>query len=185
MTLEEALGLRRAVRDYSNEPLTLEELGQLLWAGQGITSDDGRRTAPSAGALYPLEMYVVTGNVEGMSPGVYRYASRGHTLTMMREGDFRQPLFEEAISQTQIVHAAVNIVIAAVYDRTSLKYGERGRRYVHMEVGHAGQNICLQAQTLNLGVCPIGAFEDEGVKRVLDLPEKQDPLYILSVGKAR
>ncbi|MFQ6092777.1 MAG: SagB/ThcOx family dehydrogenase [bacterium] len=183
MTLEEALQLRRSVRSYTDEPITLEELSQLLWAAQGITSDEGFRTAPSAGALYPLQTYAVVGNVEGLKTGIYKYSSLRHELIKVREGDFRPALSEEALSQSQIGEAAVDIVIAAVYERTTEKYGERGRRYVHIEVGHAGQNICLQAECLNLGVCPIGGFEDDGIKRVLGLPEDEDPLYILSVGR--
>ena len=182
-SLEEVLHLRRSVRSYSDDAVTLEELSQLLWAAQGVTSDEGFRTAPSAGALFPLEIYALAGNVEGLDSGIYKYSASDHTLKRIRRGDFRQSLFDEALQQTQIQEAAVNIVITAHYEKTTEKYGERGVRYVHMEVGHAGQNICLQARSLNLGVCPVGAFEDEGVKKILGLSAQEEPLYILSIGR--
>jgi SagB-type dehydrogenase family enzyme len=183
LSLEETLSLRRSVRSYSDMPLTLHELSQLLWAAQGITSDEGFRTAPSAGALYPLEIYALVGNVEGFGSGLFKYLPSDHTLRLIRPGDRRQDLFDEALRQSQIKEAAVNLVITAIFERTTEKYGERGMRYVHMEVGHVGQNICLQAQSLNLGVCPIGAFEDEGVRKVLGLSTEEEPLYILSIGR--
>ena len=183
MTLEETLQLRRSVRSYTTEPITLPHLSQLLWAAQGITSEEGFRTAPSAGALYPLETYVVAGNVKGLPPGIYKFIPSGHELMNIREGDFRKALSEESFDQQHIEEAAVDIVIAAVYERTTEKYGQRGRRYVHMEAGHVGQNICLQAQSLDLGVCANGAFDDDEVKKVLGLPEDEDPLYIISVGR--
>lgn len=183
LSLEETLSLRRSVRSYSEEPLTLPELSQLLWAAQGITSDEGYRTAPSAGALYPLEIYALVGHVEGLASGLFKYLPSDHALQLIKSGDIRGDLFDEALQQSQINEAAVNIVITALFERTTKKYGERGVRYVSMEVGHVGQNICLQAQSLNLGACPIGAFEDEGVKKVLGLSTEEEPLYILSIGK--
>ena len=182
-SLEETLHLRRSVRGYSEEPIRLQELSQLLWAAQGITSDEGFRTAPSAGALYPLEIYAMAGNVDVLGAGIYKYSPPDHVLTQLRAGDFRPALSEEALQQSQIEEAAVNIVIAAVYGRTTAKYGERGVRYVHMEADHVGQNLCLQAQSLNLGVCPVGAFEDEGVKDIRGLPSEEEPLYILTIGR--
>ena len=169
-----------------NQPITninISAISQLLWAAQGITSQEGFRTAPSAGALFPLELYAAVSNVEGLDSGLFKYSSSEHTLKTIRQGDFRQDIFEEALQQNHLKEAAVNIIITAIYERTTDTYGERGRRYVHMEVGHAGQNICLQAQSLNLGVCPIGAFEDDGLKHVLGLLEEEDPLYILSIGR--
>lgn len=185
MTLEETLHLRRSVRSYTAAPITLQQLSQLLWAAQGITSDEGFRTAPSAGALFPLMLYVVVGSVEGLQPGIYTYAPSGHTLTIHREGDIRHSLSLSALDQSHIEEAAVDIVIAAEYERTTDKYGQRGRRYVHMEAGHVGQNLCLQAQSLDVGVCPVGAFDDEEVKALLELPDGEEPLYIFSVGQVR
>ena len=163
--------------------MTLAELAQLLWAAQGITSHWGGRTAPSAGALYPLETYVAVGNVEGLSNGVYKYKPERHELSKLRDGDVRLELGDAALQQVYVSKAAIHIVIAAVYDRTTIKYGDRGIRYVHMEAGHAAQNICLQATALNLGVVPVGAFYDDQLKSILTMPDNEAPLYIIPVGK--
>jgi len=182
ISLEEAMLKRRSVREYATEAITLEQLSQLLWSCQGVTSDDGRRTAPSAGALYPLEVYAVVGRVEQLEPGVYKYLPKRHALQRILLGDKRRELYRESLEQEQVRDAAVDIVIAAVYERTTRKYRERGYRYVYIEVGHAGQNLCLQAESFNLGVCTVGAFNDVGVKRILELANDEEPLYILTVG---
>ncbi len=183
ISIEEAMIHRRSVRRYSKEPITLNDLSQLLWAAQGITSEEGFRTAPSAGALYPLELYVVAGNVDGLSGGVYRYRAEGHTLQRIRDGDLRGNLSECALHQTQITGAAVDIVFAAVFKRTTAKYGERGVRYVYIEAGHAAQNVYLQAGALGLGVCAVGAFYEQEVSELLALSGDETPIYILTVGK--
>ena len=183
VSLEESLLKRRSIRDYSSEPLTLPEVSQLLWAAQGITSPEGFRTAPSAGALYPLEVYVVAGKVENLSPGIYRYKPDKHELIQVRDGDRRSDLTDAALKQSAVMDGAMAIVITAVYERTTAKYGDRGIRYVHIEVGHAAQNLCLQATALGLGAVTIGAFQDEQVAKVLDLPDKEQPLYIIPVGR--
>lgn len=182
-SVEKALLGRRSIRDYSQEALTLEQVGQLFWAAQGITDPSGKRTAPSAGALYPLEVYAVIGNVTGVSPGVYRYRPESHTMVRVRDGDQREALCQVALNQEYVSRGAIDIVIAAIYARTTGKYGERGIKYVHMEAGHAAQNIYLQAVGLKLGTVTIGAFDDDGVKRVLGLPDNEEPLYIMPVGK--
>ncbi|MDI6803516.1 MAG: SagB/ThcOx family dehydrogenase [Bacteroidota bacterium] len=182
VSLEETLNKRRTIRSFSNKPISVAELSQLLWAGQGITSPKGFRTAPSAGALYPLEIFVVAGNVGGLESGIYRYKPQNHSLTKIISGDKRKDLADAALGQDQIETAAANIIIAAVVKRTSSKYGARAERYVNMEVGHAAQNILLQVQSLGLGACPIGAFYDEKVKKFLQLNE-EEPLYILTIGK--
>jgi SagB-type dehydrogenase family enzyme len=183
VSLEESLLKRRSIRSYTDEPLTLQELSQLLWAAQGITEAGGFRTAPSAGALYPLELYVVVGDVQDLTPGVYRYQPDGHQLTKIIDGDRRGELASAALGQGCVKEGAAAFVFAAVYERTTGKYGERGIRYVHMEVGHAAQNLCLQATALGLGAVTVGAFSDEQVTRVLNLPEKEQPLYIIPVGR--
>jgi len=182
-SVEEALRERRSVRDYRREALTLKQVGQLLWSAQGVTAGDGRRTAPSAGALYPLEVYAVIGNVDGIAPGVYRYRPDSHTLVRVLDGDRRKDLSRAALNQTWVNDGAIDIVIAAVYERTTGKYGERGIRYVHMEAGHAAQNIYFQAVSLELGTVTIGAFDDDAVKRILGLPDNEEPLYIMPVGR--
>jgi SagB-type dehydrogenase family enzyme len=184
ISLEEVLNKRRSVREYKNDALLLNEISQLLWSVQGITEKNwGLRTAPSAGALYPLEVYVVVGNVRNLEAGVYKYIPETHSLTKVIDGDQRKALYNSALQQESIIKAAADFVIAAVYERTSRKYGNRAERYVHFEVGHAAQNLLLQATALNLGAVPIGAFYDEKVKAVLKLPENEQPLYIIPVGR--
>jgi len=183
MSLEESLLQRRSIRDYSDHLLSLEEVSQLLWAAQGVTTDWGGRTAPSAGGLYPLEVYAAVGNVKGLPAGVYRYDPREHQLALLISGDIREQLAMAALDQEWVIDAAVDLVITVVYQRTTRKYGERGIRYVHMEAGHAAQNICLQATSLGLGAVSIGAFHDEGVRSSMRLPEGEEPLYIISVGR--
>jgi SagB-type dehydrogenase family enzyme len=179
LSLEEALAQRRSVREFADTPLTLAELGQLLWAAQGMTHPAGLRTAPSAGALYPLEVYVVT------REAMYHYEPQGHWMSVHIEGDVRPRLYAAALHQEPVLNAPAVIVMAAVYARTTAKYGEeRSPRYVHLEAGHAAQNVLLQAVALNLGAVPIGAFEDDKLKLGL-LPSDQQPLYLIPVGHPR
>ncbi len=177
ISLEEVLAKRRSVRSYSKKDLSLNQISQLLWACQGITAPSfGGRTAPSAGALYPLEVYLVT------SEGVFHYFPQTHSLKKIKKGDVRQELSLAALGQSPPAEAPVSFVIAAVYERTAQKYGNRAERYVKIEVGHACQNLLLQAVALNLGAVPIGAFFDEKVQEVLSLPSNHEPLYIVPVG---
>jgi SagB-type dehydrogenase family enzyme len=180
-SVEEALSKRRSVRDYEEDSLSIEEISQLLWSAQGITVKWGGRTAPSAGALYPLEIYVVVGKVKGLKPGLYHYDPEKHAVTKKADGDLRQKLTEASLYQDEITKAPATFVITAVYERTMKKYSQRGIQYVHMEVGAAAENIYLQAETLNLGTVFIGAFEDEKVKKALGI--KEEPLAIMPVGK--
>jgi len=180
MSLEEALAARRSVREFRREPITDRELSQLLWAAQGITSPAGLRIAPSAGALYPLEVWVATAS------GFYHYEPHKHRLTRHLERDLRPDIHRPALMQEAILQAPVVIVIAAVYERTAQKYGEqRTPRYVHMEAGHSAQNLLLEAVALGLGGVLIGAFNDREVERVLSLPADQKPLYLIPVGHPR
>jgi SagB-type dehydrogenase family enzyme len=185
-SLESALLGRRSVRSYRDAPLALAEIAQLLWAAQG-TTDPGRgyRTAPSAGALYPLEVYLVAGKVEDLPAGIYRYNPATHSLTLVREGDQRGALFKAALSQSAVRDAPAVLAIAAVYERTTGKYGERGIRYAHMEAGHAAQNALLQAVALGLGAVVIGAFDDDGVRQAAGMSTAEHPLYVVPVGKPR
>ncbi len=185
VSLEETLFKRRSIREYANLPLALGDISQLLWAAQGITAEWGGRTAPSAGGLYPVELYLVAGSVENLAPGVYKYKPQGHELVEIRDGDVREELAKAALDQTWVKEGAIDIVIAAVYERTTKKYGDRGVRYVDMEAGHAAQNIYLQATALNLGMVTVGAFYDEQVKSVLGMLENEVPLYVIPVGKKK
>lgn len=176
-SVEEAISRRRSVREYQDRDLDLEDLSQLLWAAQGITlPKKGFRSAPSAGALYPLEFYVVTGE------GIFHYAPFEHALELMHKGDVRVELAKAAVDQEWVREAPASIVIAGVFERTTQKYGLRGERYVYMEAGHVAQNIYLQAESLNLGTVVVGAFYDEEVQKLLKLPEDHRPLYIMPVG---
>jgi SagB-type dehydrogenase family enzyme len=180
MSLEEALARRRSVRKFAKRRLTEPELSQLLWAAQGTTHRGGYRTAPSAGALYPLELYVAT------EAGFYHFDSRKHELRLLADRDLRSDLSEAALGQDEVRQAPAVFLIAAVYERTSRKYGKaRGPRYVHLEAGHAAQNLLLQAVALNLGAVPIGAFEDAKIRKAISLPTQESPLYLIPVGAPR
>ena len=183
VSIEQSLIQRRSIRSYSDDTLTLTEVAQILWAAQGITDSRGYRTAPSAGALYPLEVYLVAGNVEGLETGIYRYEPEKNEIHQINTGDYRDELSEAALAQSSVAKGAVSIVFSAIYERTTVKYGERGVRYVHIEVGHAAQNLCLQAAAMDLGVVTIGAFDDNGVADILGLPDDEKALYIIPVGR--
>ena len=182
-SLEQLLAQRRSVRDYQTATLKLAEIGQLLWAAQGITHLQGLRTAPSAGALYPLELYVVTGRIEGLAQGVYHYDPGHHQLIKTSDGDRRDALTQAALSQGWMKPASTIIVFTADYERTTWKYGKRGKRYVHIEVGHAAQNLFLQSESLGLATVVVGAFNDDEVARVLRLPADIQPLLLMPVGR--
>lgn len=180
VTVEVALSRRRSVRSYAHKPLGLFEVGQILWAAQGKTGKTYGRTAPSAGATYPMELFLFVGNVEGLSPGIYRYLNAEHALESIDAGDRRQELAGAALGQTCIKNAPAVLVLCAEYKRTTGRYGERGERYVYMEAGHIGQNVHLQCEALGMGTVMIGAFIDSAVQRVLGT--KFAPLYIMPVG---
>lgn len=184
-TVEATLESRRSVRDFGPERLSLNTLGQLLWAAQGVTAGDGRRTAPSAGALYPLELFVAAWRVDGLPSGIYRYVPTEHAVRLHLSGDRHRGLSDAALEQSAVRDAAAVLVIAAVYARTSAQYGRRAERYVHMEAGHAAQNVYLQATALELGTVIIGAFEDACVTEALELPANIVPLALLPVGVRR
>ena len=180
ISLEAAFQRRRTVREFSEEPLAMEVISQLLWSAQGLTHDGYRRTAPSAGATYPLELYLVNGD------GIFQHVASDHTLLLTIEGDRRRDLHDASLEQEFILEAPVTLVFTAVFARTEQRYGSaRSPRYIHMEVGHAAQNVLLQAAALNLGAVPIGAFEDERVSQVMNLPADHVPLYMISIGHPR
>jgi SagB-type dehydrogenase family enzyme len=183
ISIEEVLLERQSVREYTDEPLNLAEIAQLLWSAQGITRPGGYRTAPSAGALYPLEVYLVAGMVNDIPPGVYRYLPDEHALVKTIAGDVRSELSQAAVDQQAVEDAPAAIVITAIYERTTVKYRDRGYQYVHIEVGSAAQNVYLQVVSMNLGTVFIGAFYDEDVKEILGLGEGEQPLGIMPVGR--
>ncbi len=175
-SLEEVLRKRESWRRFSQEPLTNEEVARVMWAAQGVTRTWGGRTAPSAGALFPLEVYVV---LEG---GVHHYLPRNHQLLRLSGEDVREALCSAALSQAFIRDAPATVVIAVVFERVTVKYGSRGERYAMIEAGHAAQNILLQATSMGLDSVPVGAFHDERVRQVLDLPDDHRPVYLVTVG---
>ncbi len=184
-SIEQALRERRSHRVYEQDPLSLVETAQLLWAAQGVTHRDGFRTAPSAGALYPLETYLVTGGGKYLPAGVYRYQPQRHQLTLVQSGDLRGKLCAAALRQPAVCNAPASIVFSAVFARTTGKYGKRGVRFTHMEAGSAAQNVALQAVSLNLGTVVIGSFDDDAVQKTLSMPATEAPLAIMPVGRKR
>ena len=182
-SLEQSLAGRRTQRAFDGKPVSLKAIAQLLWAAQGTSNREGLRTAPSAGALYPLELHLLAGNVEGLDAGLYRYDAEHHHLTIEQQGDLRSALAEVALNQDWISQSSAVVIVSAVVSRTSAKYGERAARYVHMEVGHASQNLLLQATALGLGSAIVGAFDDEPLAVLLGLPEGEQPLIILPLGR--
>jgi SagB-type dehydrogenase family enzyme len=178
-SVERAINERMSIRTYKDTPLTLKEVSQLLWAGQGIVAS-GRRASPSAGATYPLEIFLAAGKVDGLKPGLYRYKNKEHSLELVKEGDLRPALSTAALGQDTVLKAPATIVVTAVFERTRARYGARTERYVHMEAGHVGENIMLQATALGLGTVPVGAFNDGEVKKLLGIEEA--PLYLFPVG---
>lgn len=187
VSLEEAITKRRSVRKYRPESLALFQLSQILWSAQGVTGGGRLRAAPSAGATYPLEVFAVIGKqaIEELETGIYHYEVDSHSLSLHKPGDFRIDLARAALDEGFIAVAPVDIVICALHTRTSYRYGRRGERYVHMEVGHVGQNIHLQAVALGLATVEVGAFDDEDVRKVLEAEAQIKPLYIMPIGKPR
>jgi SagB-type dehydrogenase family enzyme len=186
LSLEEALERRRSVRRYSDQTISLEGLSRLLWAAGGVTqARAGLRAVPSAGALYPLEHYLMANRIEGVEPGIYHYNSDGHALEMLHRADFFGNAFSlAALSQPAIDQAAAVLVVAGVFERTRAKYRARAERYVFIEAGHAGQNVYLEATALGLGVCAVGAFLDEEMNHLFGLDGTDAAvIYLLAIGQ--
>jgi SagB-type dehydrogenase family enzyme len=184
LSVEEAIARRRSIREFKDASVLLAEVSQLLWAAQGVTGKHGYRAAPSAGAKFPMEIFVVAGNVDDLPQGVYHYVPKTHALELVRRGDVRAELCDEALSQEWLEEAALDIVIGGVYSRTMEKYGERGIRYVHIEVGAVAENVYLQAVSLGLGTTFVGAFTDGAVRELLRM-EGAQPFGIMPVGVPR
>lgn len=191
MTLEEVVSKRRSRRSFSGDAVSVEEISQILWAANGLSEPHGSRravrefrTAPSAGATYPLEVFLLAGRVVGIDPGVYRHRPSGHSIIRTIARDIRAELAAAALYQEMIETAPASLFFSAVYSRSTGVYGQRGaERYVCMDLGHAAQNVYLQAEALQLGTCAIGAFNDVAVSRVMQLPGHEMPLYIMPVGR--
>jgi SagB-type dehydrogenase family enzyme len=190
-SFEEVLSKRRSRRSFSRSAVSVEEISQILWAANGIseTLDHSRtdrklRTAPSAGATYPLELYLLAGNITGIDPGVYRHNPFEHSLTRIIDRNIKTEMASAALDQDMIETAPACLFYSAVYDRSTNVYGRRGsERYVCMDLGHSAQNVYLQAEALNLGTCAIGAFNDLAVIKLMHLPDHETPLYIMPIGR--
>ena len=184
LSVEEALSLRRTVRHFANRALDLKQVSQLLWGADGLSDPRGLRTAPSAGATYPLDLYLVVGErgVGQLGPGLYHYRPGDHSLELASKGDLRAGVARAALHQTWMAEAPVIVVITGEYSRCTRRYGERGIMYTHMEAGNVGQNLFLQAEALGLGAGIVGAFVDYSMTQVLGLPKEHEPLLIMPVG---
>jgi SagB-type dehydrogenase family enzyme len=186
MVLEEAIEKRRSIRNYSKEAISMAQLSQLLFAAQGVTGkmyDKALRTAPSAGALYPFEVYVVINNVQDVPQGIYHYLVLDHALELVKAGDFSGKISDAGLDQDMLGAAGVTFVLSAIFDRVRCKYGERGYRYAYMEAGHISQNIYLQAVSLGLGSVCAGAFLDEKVNRLVGVDGHEEAvIYLHAVG---
>jgi len=176
VSVEAALARRRSVRAFGAAPVTAAERSQLLWAAQGVTDAAGGRTAPSAGARYPLEVYAVDPS------GVYHYDARGHRLELIRRGDAGPALAAAALGQAAVRRAPLRLVVTGVVARTAAKYGARAERYVLLEAGHAAENVLLEAVALGLGAVPVGALDGAKVRAALGLPADQEPIYVIAIG---
>ncbi len=184
LSIEQALDERRSVREYRPDPLDQAQIAQLAWAAQGVSDTRrGYRTAPSAGATFPLEVDLLIHGVDGIDDGVYRYLPGEHALQLRFGGDHREALARAALGQAWVREAPVVMVLSAVLARTEGRYGERAERYVHMEAGHAAQNVYLQAVALEIGTVVVGAFDDDGIASVLQLERGEQPLYLLPLGR--
>jgi len=183
VSLERCIGQRRSVRRFRDQALSKDELGQLLWAAQGVTGPEGGRAVPSAGALYPLELHVIARDVASLRAGIYRYQVGRHELLLERPGYDLEALSGAAFGQDWITSAPVCISIAAVFERTTMKYGDRGQRYVCLEAGHAAESLMLQAVALSLATTMVGAFSDDAVGRLLSLGANEIPLCLIPVGR--
>lgn len=188
MSLAEALHARRTVRSFAPTALSVSQLSQLLWATYGITDPRTEmRTAPSAGALYPLDCYLAVGDdgVEELEGGVYQYLPSPHALEVLTLGDKRRAVARVSLGQMWMAEAPFMVIITAEYKRITGKYRERGIRYAHMEVGHAGENLFLQGVALGLGAGIVGAFDDDAVADAMGLPPSHEPLLICPIGYPR
>jgi len=184
LSVESAIADRRSLRSYTEEEITLEELSQILWAAQGITDESGKRTAPSAGALYPIELYVVPNRVSNVDCGVYHYVPDEHKLVLHQEGNFTEAVYHTALAQEHVKDAAVVIIFTAVRERTASKYGDSADKYIAMEAGHISENILLESVSLGLGAVPVGAFDQNGLDELLGITGSgESALYLNCIGK--
>lgn len=190
ISVEKAISKRKSVRKFTNSSISLEDLSQIIWSAAGKKVDavtSATRTYPSAGGIYPFRLYVVVSRVKGLEKGIYKYIPQTHEIKLVEKGGFNKLLSEAALGQYSIKSAAVNLVFTANYFKTGARYGKRGKiRYVHMDIGHAGENVYLQAVAMGLGTVSVGAFNDSKVEKILGLKDsKYTPIYIMPIGEPR
>lgn len=183
ISVEETLLKRRSVREYRPEPLSLAEISQVLWSAYGITSEEGFRTAPSAGGLFPLRIYLAAVDVKELNQGLYRYDSIAHTLEPMKTGDFSGQLTAGTFFQDYINAAAAVLIISADYTGPNEKYGDQGKKFTWMDLGHLGQNVHLQAVSLDIGTVAVAAIRSGEIEKILELPKEEEVLYLMPLGK--
>ncbi len=187
ITLEEAIKKRRSIRNYFNSPLTLIEISQILFSAYGITGKYAGidlRAAPSAGALYPIEIYLAIQNVTGLEKGIYHYNVKEHALEFIKKGDFKNELFKAGLFQEMFLSAPLTLIYTAIFERTTYKYGDRGYRYIYIEAGHIAQNVSLQCVSMGLSSCVIGAFFDDMVNKLIEIDGKKEAvIYLQTIGK--
>jgi SagB-type dehydrogenase family enzyme len=189
LDLDEVLRKRKSIRHYADEPLGIDHFSFLLWAASGIQRVEGSfafRTAPSAGALYPVETYMVAGRIEGLVAGIYHYSVKQHCLETLREGDFRNEIAMAALGQKLCIEAAAVIVWTAIFQRSKWKYDQRAYRYVYLDAGHMAENLALAATGIGLGSCQIGALFDDEVNNIIDIDGiEESVIYMSVIGKPR
>lgn len=180
MSVHRAIENRRSRRSYGEGGLTLDQISEILWSAAGITGEKFKRAAPSAGATYPMDTYIVAGDVQGLDPGIYKYIERDHTLELVKKGVSINEVANAALGQSALSEASAIIALFGIYERTARRYGDRAERYVHIEAGHIGQNVSLVAESLNLSTVMVGAFHDDKISALFDVPG--EPLYLMPLG---
>lgn len=180
LSVHDAIANRRSRRSYGEGGLTLDQVSEVMWSAAGITGGGRFRAAPSAGATYPMDTYIVAGDVDGLEPGIYKYIEPDHALQLVKSGNFILDLADAALGQPALKEASAVVGLFAIYERTSQRYGERAQRYVHMEAGHIGQNVHLVAEGLNLSTVMIGAFQDDKVADLFDV--EGAPMFFMPLG---
>jgi SagB-type dehydrogenase family enzyme len=180
VSVEEAISKRRSIRNFKENDLSLNEISQILWSAQGITKKTSYlnlRAAPSAGAIYPITVFLIK------KDGVFEYLVEKHSIKLISQKDIREKIAEASFNQNFISKAPISLILCANYSKITQKYGKRGIRYADIEVGHIAENIHLQAVSLELGSVPVGAFDDEKISEILSLPKDLKPVYIIPIGR--
>jgi SagB-type dehydrogenase family enzyme len=188
-SLDEVLKNRKSIRYFSKKPINIQELSYLLWASTGIQRNENGydyRTAPSAGALYPIETYLVINNVENLPQGVYHYLIKDHALEELKLGDFSYEIAKAALDQNMCTTASIVFIWSAIFNRSKCKYGQRAFRYVYLDAGHIAQNLVLASTSLNIGSCPIAALYDEEINKIICVDGiEESVIYMSAIGNIR